>query len=227
MTEENVTASIAAFLRIAYRELSSIVLLNVAFVLASLPLVTVGAAVIALCETVTRMLTDRPPRRATTERDRLRLFASSFREHVVAGVPYSACVIWVAISMISYVRLAAARSDGLFFVGALFGLYVFVILIVWLFRAASVVVRHPERSPGFRTAVFEGGHLALSAPYYSALQILSVGGLIVVTGIAGGIGIALLFPCLTAVVEVIAYEELTEGGADDLVNRYQSSVIDA
>jgi len=175
--------SVNAFAHIAYSDLMTIVLVSILFALASLPVITIGAAILAAVETMTAVVMGEGRGGPTTERERLRLFVESFRTHLRAGVPYSVILIAVVTTMGIYGFTATIQQSGLLFIGALLGLYAVVIGVTWLFRAASIAVRAPDPIR-FTDAVQNGGYIALEHPWYAAMHLITVGVILLVSVVA-------------------------------------------
>jgi hypothetical protein len=212
-------ASVAAFARIVYTDLTTVVLVSVLTTLTMIPIITIGAGLFACCETLTAVITGEGRGGPTTERARFRLYREAFQRHLVHGLPYSALIVAVFVTVYAYVRLAYTLQSGVFLLGSLLGLYVLVLTLIWTLRASSIVIR-TENTPGFINAMREGSYVALAEPPYSALHIVTAGLLIGLTA-AFGIAVPLLLPGLLAVLEVVVFEDLTGEGAEDVLARYR------
>lgn len=208
-------ASIAAFARVAYSDLVTIVTMSLLTVLFSLPLVTVGAALLALVETLTATVVD--PDGPPHERDRIRLYVRSVRENLRPGLPFSALFLATFVTTLGYLLLASAWEDGLLLLGGFIGLYAIVIVTTWLLRAATLVIRADS---GFFDAMKEGAYIAFEHPSYTVLQLATAGGLLAF-GIAFWIAIPLLIPGLLALLEIVSFEETAGDGALGIVSAYQ------
>lgn len=216
----DVHASGASLIRILYRELVTIILLSVFWTVASLPVVTVGGATLALCDVMTRVIMDRSEDRLVTERERVRAFVGSFRRNVRRGLPLSAILAALLFSFWSHLNFYAANEQWIFSSSAFVGLYLVVIGVTWTFRAASVIIRVPDDDrPGTIRAFLDGADLALEYPYYSVLHLLTVGAALVLASLEF-VAVLLLVPATLAAVEVISFEELTDHGAADISRRY-------
>jgi hypothetical protein len=219
--EIDLTGSVAAFGRIAYSDLLTLAIVSVLATLASLPLVTVGAAILALVETVTAVATGEGRGGPTKERQRVRLFVESFRANLRRGLPYSVALLGTVLTAGYYV-LGASGGSGLFLIGALLGLYAVVIVLAWLLRAASVTVRSTT-DVSFVDAVHEGGYLGLEYPWYTALQLVTVG-MILLFAFPFPPAYVLVVPGLLALLEVVAFEETAGRGAMSLVRAYRGEL---
>lgn len=218
-SEIDLLGSVTAFGRVAYTDLLTIVVVSVSFTVASIPLVTIGAAIIAAVETMTAVVTGEGRGGPTSERQRVGLFVASFRANLRRGVPYSTALVVVVATTSFYAVAATTRRSGLLFLGALLGFYAVVIAIAWLFRAASIAIRSGE-TVGFVDAVREGAYLALEYPWYAALHLITVGFVLLVS-FAAPPAYALVVPGSLAVLEVIAFEETGGRGSVSLVRAYR------
>ncbi|MDG5819016.1 hypothetical protein [Natronococcus sp. A-GB7] len=219
--EIDLAGSVAAFGRIAYSDLLTLAIVSVLATIASLPLVTVGAAIVALVDTVTAVVTGEGRGGPTKERQRIRLFLESFRANLRRGLPYSA-VLLGTIVVAGYYVLGAAEGSGLFLIGALLGLYAIVIVLAWLLRTASVAVRSSDE-PAFLDAAREGAYIGLEYPWYTALQLVTVGGILLVA-FPFPPAYALVVPGLLALLEVVTFEETAGRGAMSLVRAYRGEL---
>ncbi|MFC7192996.1 hypothetical protein ACFQL7_26565 [Halocatena marina] len=193
--------------------------MSVLFVLGSLPVVTTGASLMALSEALTTVVTGENRGGPTSERERVSLFVSSFRESLVRGLPYTTAILVVALVTSVYgVAFVSAQTPTLF-LGSLIGLYAVVIVPVWLLRAASVTVRSPA-TPGFRASMKEGISIALERPYFSVLQLTIVGLLGLLSTFFPALAVVFA-PGAITVLEVISYEELAGRGATDIATAYR------
>ena len=216
----NVRASGAAIARIFYRDLVTIVLLSLAWALAALPLITLGSATLALTETITRVITDRSENRLLGERERLQLFRESFRRNLRLGLPVSLLSGGLLFGLWLHTQAYAVSGRWLFSASTVVGLYLLVVGTTWIFRAASLLVRMPaDNQLGPVQALVDGAELAIQYPHYTGLQLLTVGGLLMLLSIKP-VALPLLFPGTVATVEVIAFEEMVNRGAADIRQYY-------
>ena len=215
-------ATAAAFARTAYGEAASVLLLSVAASLASLTLVGVGPAIVALVAVFTDAVDSEIERGARIgERERFRGFGRAFRAHLRRGLALSLVVVAPAVASAWYLRLAAATGAAEFLLGAVVGAYSLVVGVVVAFRAATLVVRSPpDRTPGGPAAVRDAAYHLLETPSFSALQSLSAGVLALACAVPLiTLGIAL--PGLLAAMEVVSFEERNGRGADAVVSGYR------
>ncbi|WP_435127419.1 hypothetical protein [Halobaculum sp. D14] len=212
-------AVLRAAARVLYTELVTVVLTSVAFVVVALPLVTIGAGVLALVETWTTIITERDTGAPVTERERLRLFARSVRRHLRAGVPYSVVLLAVTGLTVVYAVVGLSTQSGVFVVAAVVGVYAVIGVTMWCLRAASVSVR-TEPTPPTRAAAERAGLMLLDRPYFTVL-VATFAVVVVVLGALVRVAVPLLVPAVLAVVEVVAFEELAGEGAAEVRATYR------
>lgn len=217
----DLAGSIAAFGRIAYSDLMTLVIVSVLATILSLPLITIGAALLALVETITTVVTGEGRGGPTKERQRVRCFLESFRANLRYGVPYSIVLAGTLVTA-GYYALGSTSGSGLFLIGALLGLYVIVITLAWLLRTASIAIR-ASNSVSFIDAAREGAYLGLEYPWYTALQLVTVGGILLIVFLFPP-AYVLLVPGLLALLEVITFEETAGRGAMSLVRAYRGEL---
>lgn len=217
--EIDLMTSMAVFARVVYDDLVTVVVVSLLTTLTALPVVTIGASLLACCETMTAVVTGEGRGGPSTERQRINLYRESFRRHLQRGFLYSLLLIIVFITTVSYIALAySIRAEG-FLLGAILGLYAIVLVLVWTFRAGSILIR-TEDQLGYFAAMREGAYVALSDPAYSALHVVIAGFFVLLMAVFG-IAVPLLLPGVLAVLEVVTFEELAGEGAGTVLARYQ------
>jgi len=221
--EITLKGSTAAFARVAYSDLVTILTLSVLTALSAVPVVTFGPALIALVDTITAVVLGEGRGGPTTERARVRLYLTSLREHFRAGVPFSIILAGTVGATLAYVDIATATLSAGFLVGALLGLYAIVIGLVWTLRAASVIVRSDGDRPGTLAALIEGGRIGLLDPTYTALHVIVAATLMMAASWLV-IAVPLVLFGLLAVLEVVAFEELTGDGAIRIIHAYRGEL---
>jgi len=220
----DIRVSAAALVRVFYRELTTVVLLSIAWSLAALPIVTAGSSTLALCETMTRVITDHSETRLLGERARLGAFADSFQQNLRRGVPLSGLLVALFLSLWVHARIYTLSGQWIFSVSTLVGFYLLVIGTAWTFRAASLLVRGPQEAHlGTIQAFRDGAVLALEYPHYTVLQLVVVTAAFFISSLHLLI-IPLLLPATLATIEVIAFEEIVNGAAAD-IRRYYEVVL--
>lgn len=202
--------TLVAFGRVLYTDIVSVVVLSLLFSFSALFVVTLGAGLLALTETMTAIVTGENRGGPETERERVALFWSSFRRHLVTGLPISAVVLITVVTIGLYSQLTLSGESPVFVLGLLLGLYAAVIVPVWLFRTASVLVRAPvENAPRFRDAARDAAYLCLDWPSFTVLHLVAVAGLWILTAGTFVITVPILLVGMLALLEVIVFEEIT------------------
>jgi len=205
--------------RVLYTDLLTVVVTSLLFAVASLPVVTLGAAVLALVETWTTVLTRRNSGAPPTEWGRARLFVAAFRRHLLTGLPYSLLLVAVASLTALYYLVGVARGSALFLLAALAGLYVVVVAVMWVLRAASFRAR-ADPSLGVRRSVGRAGETFVDHPSFAVLLAASVG-VVLLAASAARITVVVLLPGVLAAVEVVAFEEVAGDGAAAIRSAYR------
>ncbi|WP_049898168.1 hypothetical protein [Halococcus agarilyticus] len=205
--------------RVIYTELPTVVVTSLLFAVASLPVVSLGAALLALVETWTVVVTRRDSGAPPSERGRARLFVAAFRRHLVAGLPYSLLLSAVAGLTVLYYVVGLAQESALFLLATLTGLYAVVVAAVWCLRAASFRVR-ADPPLGVRQAVGRAGGTFVDHPSFSVLVAAGVGA-VLLAATTVRVAIVLVLPGVLAVVEIVAFEELAGDGAAAVRSTYR------
>ncbi|WP_254546647.1 YesL family protein [Halomarina pelagica] len=214
-------AALAAFGRAVYSDLVSIVVLSVLFSLVSLPLVTIGAATIALVETLTDVVSGELEGGGVSERDRVVHFLETFRANVRRGLPLSVLLLAVVVVTGIYSTIALAARDASFLLGAVVGLYATVIAAALCLRTASLLVRAPaDRRPAMRAALHDAAYHLLETPSFSVL-VLVFASVLIALCVALQVAVVLLLPGLLGLLEVVSFEETSGEGARRVVLAYR------
>lgn len=201
-------AVIRAFIRAVYTEAVTVLTTSLLFILCSLPLITAGAAVIALVEVWTEVVLTEVHGRQIHERERVSLFLRTWRKNLWAGIPYSVVLFFSLAGLVIYRRLSVVTGDILFLLWTLIGLYVVMIVTVWVLRAASIRVRSEATAlPGFIETIERAGYSLLERPSFTVLTIASAGS-ICFLGILSPPVFIVLGPGVLAAGEVVGFEEL-------------------
>lgn len=208
-----------AVARVVYTDLLTVVVTSLLFVVASLPVVSLGAALLALVETWTVVITQRDSGAPPSERGRTRLFVAAFRRHLVAGLPYSLLLSAVAGLTALYYAVGIARGSSVFLLATLAGLYAVVIVTVWSLRAASFRVR-ADPPLGVRRAIGRAGRTFVDHLSFSVLVAAGVGA-VLLAATAARIVIALVLPGALAIIEIVAFEEIAGDGAAAVRSTYR------
>ncbi|WP_143085753.1 hypothetical protein [Halogranum rubrum] len=218
-------ATLAAFGRVAYSELVTIVILSVLFTLVSLPVVTVGSALLALVRVLTDSVTGEVTGNPISERARAAAFLTATRQNVKRGLPLSGLLVVVGVVTTIYLSAASATRDAAFLLGSLAGLYALIIAVVWTLRAATLVVRAPEeQKPSTWGALRNAAYHLIETPSFTVLHLVCAA-VVCLLCVAVQIGVVLLLPGLLALLEVTTFEETTGEGALRLVRAYRGELV--
>lgn len=209
----NPVSALSAFLRVGYLELLTVMVLSVLTALAAIPVVTLGAAIIAGVDTMMAVLGG-DGTTPESQLERVRYFSESFADHLLQGVLFGPLLIVVTLLTGSVIRAAFAPGSTATLIAAVLGLYAVILTVVWVFRAASVTLRAPE-SPGPIGCLGEAlvdlaGDVAWTSLHalYAATFWLAL--------VWTRIGVVLLLPGLLVVLEIVTYEERHGAGAEAL-----------
>lgn len=206
--------------RVCYAEALAIAWSSALFVLGSLPLLTVGASLLALVEIWITVVTTESAGKTTSERELLRLFIDTWRDNIVAGIPYSLALSVVVAGSFVYFVLGSASESGLFLLWTLVGLYLVVIVLGWEFRAASVRMRSPAADrPRFREAMERAAYSLIENSGYTVLHLAWFAGVLLLLAVLPP-AFVLLGPAVFAVSETVGFEELFGDGAETVRAAY-------
>lgn len=212
----NPLTTLSVFFRITYENLLTVIVLSVLTALAAIPVLTLGAGILASVDTMRATLgVDGPAERPRTQTDRLSYFADAFAENLLQGVLFGPLLVGVTLLALQLVGSVFATGSAVV-VGLVIGVYALVLTIVWLFRAASVTLDAAD-PPGPVGCLGDalshlGGDISLTSlqTMYAATLWL---------GLAWTrIGVILLLTGLLAVLEVVTYAERSGAGASSLVD---------
>lgn len=200
--------------RLCYDHILSIVVLNVLFVVFSIPVVTLGGSVLALLETLATIVDD-PHHR--TVRSRAALFVQNFRGSLIDGIPYTIVLLLTAFSVITYRLVSIQTSDAWYQIGVLVGFYAIVVVPIWLLRVAHLALVEAPASSGFYERLVRSGRQAMAYPGFTFLH-LSTFAVLLVLSSAVSLLLWFLLPGILVIIEVVAYEELLGAGAGELTD---------
>lgn len=219
----NPAAALSAFASVLWREVVSIFVLSVLFVMASLSVVSIGPALISLVDTFYASTTftgtgGGVPRRVP---DRANYFVKNIWTYLKTGLGYTVIVLLGYGGVYYYYHLALyGRTLNTFVVGIL-GLYATVLIFVLLFRAANIVVHADEdERPGLLGAFRAGWSSITGNLAYTAIHLV-IAAIIVVLCRITILTLVVPMPALLALLEVVMYEELDGIGAKTLMYAYK------
>lgn len=204
-------ATATTAVRLLYAELVTVVLTSLLVALASLPLVTVGPAILAGVEVLTTVVTRRDTGAPPTERGRFRLFVDAVRRNLGAGLPFSLLLLSVGGLTTFYYVVGTTRGDGGLLLLALLGAYGVVGAFALTLRAGSFRAR-TSPPPSVFSAVRMAGQSFTEHLSYTVLWFVALAGLLGVAS-AVPVTIVVLLPGVLAVLEVVAFEAVVGDGA--------------
>ena len=220
--KQDPTTALRTFVRVALNEIISVVVLSVLFVIACLSLVTIGAAMISLVDTIYTSVTFTgtgggiPPRTA----DRANYFVKQIWEYLWTGLLYTVVLILAAANLYGFFRLAFLGGNVASLLVGVAGLYLTTVILVVLFRAANIIVHADEDD---RPGAIGGLRLAWSSMTdnvgYEALHVV-VAATIVLVARSIPVAMIVVLPGLLALLEVLMYEELEGIGAEAILFAY-------
>lgn len=198
-------------LRVLYAELLTVAAVSVLTTLASLPLLTVGPAMLAAVEVLTTVATRRDTGAPPTERGRIRLFAGAVRRNLKAGLPFSLLLLSVAGVTAFYYVVGTAQNDGGLLLLALLGAYGVVGALAVTLRVGSFRAR-TSPPPSAVRAVRLTGRSFTDQRSYTVLWFVAIGGLLAVASYVP-VTVPMLLPGVLGVLEVVAFEAVVGDGA--------------
>jgi len=206
-----------SFGRIAISDALTIVVLSVLYSMASLSIITIGPALLALMDAFYASVSHTGTGGGAPDSvaGRASHFVGSIWTHLRYGIPYTVVILAALFGGYVYIRLALFGESVQSLIASVVGLYAVVIVLVLLFRAADIVVREDESDrPGFiRGLRLAWSSLGSNVPY-SIIQVVVAIALAVVPIFAlSPLVLVFALPGLLALLELLAYEELSGAGA--------------
>jgi hypothetical protein len=206
--------------RVCYSEALTVGWSSVLFVLSALPLITIGGSLLALVETWITVVSTESEGRDISERDRLNVFLNTWRENLLAGVPYSFVLLLVVCGSLVYYVLGSVGESGLFLLWTLVSLYFVVVVLGWEMRAASIRMRSPAHDrPRFREAMERAAYSFLDHVGYGVLHFAWFAGVLLLLRLLPP-AFVMLGPALLAVSETVGFEELFGDGSETIRAAY-------
>ena len=208
------TTTVLTWGRVLYTEILTVTVVSLLATSVSLPLVTVGPAILASVEVLTTVVTRRDTGAPPSERARARLFVHAFKRNSRAGLPFSLLLVSVGGVTAFYYVTGEARQQGELLLLALIGMYVLLCVLALAYRVGSFRARTsppPSTFDSFRLA----GSSFTSYLSYTVLWLVSVAGLLAAATIS-----TILFPLtlfgVLVIGEVVSFEEVAGEGAGTL-----------
>lgn len=202
--------SIRPWARLVYDQIIIVTIVSLLGVLFMFPVLTIGPVCLAAVITLTRSVHQRTEMDSYSDRKLTRMFLHEIRVNFRRGLLFSALVLGSLTVTVVYFTLAFASDSFVFWIGAAFGFYTLLAVILLMFRTGHVLAQSPDDLSTIDAAL-EGIAIAKRAPGYSAFQYLFSGFWIVVMIALPIFGMALLIGSL-ALLEITAYETIENDG---------------
>lgn len=202
----SIRSAVVTATKFSYYELVSIVLLSVAFWIASAFVVTIGGALIALFETIGSI-----PETNESARDRLRSFARSVRDNFIVGLPLSALFLSTGVVTLLYFWIGLQHQEPSFVLGGLLGVYA---LLAALFLSLRIAHLMAVESSSFSTAAVAGVTTAGRNYSFTTVHVCFLVVLLVVV-VPLPLALFLLLPGYFAVLEALMHEEIVQPDRSD------------
>lgn len=221
VSQDSVTAldffgSVKSWGRLVYDHIIIVSIVSLLGVLFMFPVLTIGPVCLAAVITVSRSVQQRTERDSISDRKLTRIFLSEIRANFRRGLLFSALILVSLTVTIVYFTLALASDSFVFWVGAAFGFYTLLAVVLLMFRTGYVLARTTEDT-GTIDAALDGISVAKRAPGYTAIQYL-FGGLVMIVMIALPVfGMVLLIGSL-ALLEITAYETIMHDGVSPFLD---------
>ncbi|RKD86256.1 hypothetical protein [Halopiger aswanensis] len=197
--------------RVLYAEFLTVIVICLLAIVASLPLVTVGSAILASVDVLTTVITRRDTGAPPSERARARLFVEAFKRNLQAGMPFSFLLIAVGGVTAFYYVVGGARQQGGLLLLALLGMYGVICILALAYRVGSFRARTSSPPSTVDTLRMAGRSFATPLSY-TVLWLVSIAGLLAIATVSL-ILIPLTMFGVLAVGEVVAFEEVVGEGA--------------
>lgn len=214
-------ATVAAFSRAAYSDLVTVVVVSLLFWIGSLPIVTLGASLVAATETMRAVVDAQLDGRGFGERSRVAHFRAAYRANLRRGVLVSLVLVGIAAVTTWYAVVGTVQQRGVFLVAALVGLYGFTVVTLLSFHAADLRVAGGGLS--LRDAFSVALQRAVAHPSFTVLETMFAV-LVTVICVALGLTVVLVLPGFLALLTVVAGEETDGAGASTIVRAYRGEL---
>ncbi|MCH7661646.1 MAG: DUF624 domain-containing protein [Euryarchaeota archaeon] len=215
MRVPNLTGSLIVAVKFTYRQIVLLVLLSLSFWLVSVFLIPIGAAVIALFETIRTV-----PEENRSDLSRLKTYFRSVRRNLVAGLPLSVLMIVPPVATLLYFNLAFTQLSSYLFLAGLLCAYVSLVMFFLVFRAANV--RSLDENLGTKTTFRRAFDVSNAHPHFAVLHSCLIVATATLTIVLPPF-ILLLFPGFVAVLEIVMYEEASKAEESPL-RRYLNTI---
>jgi uncharacterized membrane protein YesL len=211
----NLTGSLVVAVKFTYRQIVLLVLLSLSFWLVSFFLVPVGAAIIALFETIRTV-----PEEHRSDLSRLKTYFRSVQRNLVVGLPLSALMVVPPVATVLYFNLAFTQLSGYLFLAGLLCAYVSLVVFFLVFRAANA--RSLEETLSVKAALWRAIDVSSSHPHFAVLHSCLIVATATLTIVLPPF-VLLLFPGFVAVLEIVMYEEASKA-EEAPIRRYLNTI---
>ncbi|GAB3035549.1 hypothetical protein [Natronobiforma cellulositropha] len=205
---------LTATVKVGYREIVSIILLSGAFWLAVLPIFTSGAAVLSLAASMRSIYDGTAP---SGERARLRAFAGGVRSSVVRGLPITAILVVTVGNTVAYTLLGIAGQVPEFLLAGLAGLYLCLLVTVFVSRVAHL---EADAGDGLLAATRATLRSWRAHPHVAVVH-LTIVALCGVVSFAFPVFLLFLLPGGAMLLEITSHTELRGENPTQVLSRYR------
>lgn len=206
------TTTVLTWVRVLYTEFLTVIIVSLLATIASLPLVTVGPAILASVEVLTTVVIHRDTGAPPSERARAHLFLQAFKKNLRAGILFSLLLLGVGGMTAFYFVVGGVRQQGELLLLALVGMYAVVGVVAFAYRVGSFRV-HTSPLPSTFEALRMAGKSFISYPSYTVLWLVSIAGLLVLATVSTILIPLALFGVLV-IGEIVTFEEVAGEGAE-------------
>jgi|AntDeeMetagen681_2_1112603.scaffolds.fasta_scaffold00612_9 hypothetical protein len=214
----NPIVTLSGFLRVAYSELVTVVVVSLLTTVSAISIVGFGGGLVAAVTTLRRVVTDRRDGIRIAERKRIVVYREVFFETVVRALPLGLVVWGAVITFIWYGFAAGESSNPWFLLAAAASIYVLTAIVIVTLRTATLLSL--DASVSVVTAFHDSIHHLLDTPSFTVLH-ATVLVAVVALCFALVIAVPILLFGLLALLEVLVYTERDGGGARSVVLAYQ------
>ncbi|QGA84390.1 hypothetical protein [Halomicrobium sp. LC1Hm] len=205
------TTTVTTTVRVLYAEVVTVVVTSLLAALASLPLLTVGPAVLAAVEVLTTVVTRRDTGAPPSERERARLFVRSLRRNLRTGLPFSLLILAVSGVTAFYYVVGTSQERGDLLLLSLVGAYGVVGVLALTLRVGSYRARTSPVPAAVDALRMAGGSLTASLSY-TVLWLVALATLLFLASVVPLLAPVLVFG-VAGVGEVVSFEAVAGDGA--------------
>lgn len=203
--------------KVGYQEITSVIVISAVFWLLTIPVVTIGAALLALFEVMGAIYNDGTP---STEQARIKQFVRSVRRNLVKGIPLTLLVLFILVNTGWYFLIAVSERGSYLVIGGLVGIYACLLVLMFSSRVANIMI---SDGIDWGPAIRQAGASWRTRPHYTVLQV-SIAAIAVIASIAFPIALLLLLPGGLALFELIFYDEMSGTNPRTVLARYRRDI---